>query len=666
MFFKYFHKLLLVLLISLMGCDTAGDTNSFDPDGSVEPDVPDISSFRVTLVDPAHGPAIGGQEVTIRGFGFTETTRIYFGGHWVDPNEILFVDANRMLARVPAGYVGVVDVKAVNNDTEETTLENGYIYDRFSIDPPSGSITGGTFVRITSPLNDFNPSDQFLLGDTPLIDLNYVSTGLIMGKTPEHLPETVDFVVNKQDGTVLRTYEAYEYFDTTDPSYGGMSGEPINGTITVTVLNYYGHTPLEGVFVLLGVDLNSPFQGATNENGQITFSNPDLKGAQMLTAALDGYEIVSFIGFDSSEITLFLIPFDPPATPPGTGGIPDIPRSVYSTLSGGVLFLFEEHTYSCNWDDMIPPAPEGYRRVVKLYQSLRSYDVQAPQIFAIYDSSECLSGFGYPFVITMWPGSFALYGLAGYESNDGLTFNPIAYGIVRHIVVGPGDEYSTVLLIENYLDNTVSVDLINPPPLDAVNGPFKYETKLVLNIGADGYLIRKDSTVSQDSTQTIVFENQFHTVGNLADGTFSVFSQASTNGAYPFSKTFLSYQTGSSIDVDTFLGIPEPVEPVDEVVSNNRFAFQPSLIKPTFVRIAIKTFPEGRDFWRIYVNGELSSFMLPNLDVIDNTPKRPTGDLYWHIQSILIPDLDFNSFTYRYLSEKYWLSNAGTGAKFRY
>jgi IPT/TIG domain len=665
---------LLLLMVLIISCDKTEPNDGWNsnnqnninnlPDGGID------SSFRVTEVDPNHGPSTGGTEVTIRGFGFDEESRIYFGGRWADPAQTIYIAPNRMMCTVPAGVVGRVPVSVMRGNGETAALAFAYTYDKFSIDPASGSMSGGTFVRITSPLNEFEEGDRFFLGEAELLDVQIVSSGLVVAKTAPFPPGEVDLNVQKSDGETVSVASAFNYYDTTDPAYGGMGGGPIEGSVTVTVLNTYGHTPEEGVFVLLGADLNSPYKGVTDSNGQITFSSPDLTGRQMVTAAVEEFEIVSFIGFNSSEITLFLTPYDPPPTP--TGGIPGVPNRVYAHISGSLILRDAEFQYSCDMERMVPgPISPGYHRVVHIYQTLSSYSTFAPEVYTITEASACIEGFGYPFALTLWPGAFAIYALAGIESDDGSTFQPTSYGIVRNLVIGPGETVDAQIKVETTLTNSVSVDLINPPLLDNEKGPYEYKIKLILNLGADGYILREDSIMTTTATGVVTFNNQMDRVGLLSDSSFSIYSEAHSAGSYPFSNIFISETEGGSIEtpvqLNSFLNVPTPISPVDETPINGRFSFESSpIVKPTFTRVTMNGFPSGNPYWTLYLHGELSSFILPDLDLQPGVPHKPVGDLYWHVQSSSVFFLDFDSFTYRYLSKKYWNANAADGAKFRF
>ncbi|MBU1218648.1 IPT/TIG domain-containing protein [Myxococcota bacterium] len=659
--------LIISMIFSFIACSKVDDDHNYVNNSSNNNNDAGVdSSFRVTLVTPSHGPSLGGTQVEIRGFGFDEVTHIYFGDTWADPNETFYVDQNRMLATVPAGHAGTVEVKAVRGDSSLAVLENAYTYDAVKLDPSAGPIAGGTLIRIYSPDNEFRSDDEFYLGDKLLEDVEYISSGLVTGKTPAANPGVVDFTVKHADGTELKTVDAFEYYESADPGYGGMNGIVVNGSVTVTVLNYYTKEPVEGAFVMLGADPNTPFKGHASQTGQITFSSPDLKGLQMVTAAMTDFETTSFIGFDASEITVFLTPLaDPPSQ---GGGIPHIPDSVYSHVSGGISLRLDEFNYSCKFDTMVPdPIPEGYIKVIRLYQSLSWYDNAAAAVYKIYEVTQCIEGFGYPFALTIWPGVFALYALAGYEDAEGKNFTPTAYGIIRNIVAGPGESFSYNLKIDRFLDTSMSVNLSNLPPLDPVNGPVELRVKLIMNLGSDGFILREDTIFkSSENVETVLFDNLMAIAGPLDDASYSVYAEVHNNGTYPFSQYFIQSTFDNPVVMDSFLALPSPVSPVVEPPVNNRFIYNSGVVKPTFVSIKYRTFPAGDPWWTVYINGEMASYTLPDLSGIQGVPQTPAGEIYWNLQSVLVPSLDFNNFSYRYLNKRYWSANAADGDRFTY
>jgi acyl-CoA thioesterase-1 len=81
-------------------------------------------------VSPNHGPVSGGNDITIRGGNFTESTTVLIDNR---PARVYPVDASTLIATVPAGTEpGSVAVTLTNSGFLPVTLPNGYLYDAVS------------------------------------------------------------------------------------------------------------------------------------------------------------------------------------------------------------------------------------------------------------------------------------------------------------------------------------------------------------------------------------------------------------------------------------------------------------------------------------------------------------------------------------------------------
>ncbi len=82
---------------------------------------------QITSISPTHGPLAGGNDLTIRGANFTESTTVLIGDR---PAQVFPIDATTMLVTVPAGAAaGTVPVTATNSGFLPVTIPNGYTYD---------------------------------------------------------------------------------------------------------------------------------------------------------------------------------------------------------------------------------------------------------------------------------------------------------------------------------------------------------------------------------------------------------------------------------------------------------------------------------------------------------------------------------------------------------
>ncbi len=58
--------------------------------------------------------------------------------------------------------------------------------------------------------------------------------------------------------------------------------------------------------VMLGIDTSTPFQGLTDNRGQLTFSDPSLVKAQLVTVYKDGYESTTVTAVNAENLTVFI------------------------------------------------------------------------------------------------------------------------------------------------------------------------------------------------------------------------------------------------------------------------------------------------------------------------------------------------------------------------
>ncbi len=109
--------------------------------------------------------------------------------------------------------------------------------------------------------------------------------------------------------------------------FGGTSGGPVAGSLTVTVVDAQDGSPIQGAWVMVGPEAGDPFAvnyGQTGAGGQIVFTDGSLSGPSTVTAAKDGYRVITLIDVDAAQVTLPLELFTvyAPADPPlDTGAI---------------------------------------------------------------------------------------------------------------------------------------------------------------------------------------------------------------------------------------------------------------------------------------------------------------------------------------------------------
>ena len=87
----------------------------------------------ITGITPQTGPIAGGTPVTISGSGFAPGAQVLIGGSAAGGVEVL--DPATITATTPHGIAGGADVTVVDVDTQQNTVQGGYVYDFADVPP---------------------------------------------------------------------------------------------------------------------------------------------------------------------------------------------------------------------------------------------------------------------------------------------------------------------------------------------------------------------------------------------------------------------------------------------------------------------------------------------------------------------------------------------------
>jgi hypothetical protein len=686
---------LLALATTGAGCDRETGIDVPDaqgtPDGGDLPDRPQDfadsaltrGDFFIDRVVPSSGPFTGGNRVILRGNGFTRDTTVWFGPNMVQGADHELIDSRRLAVIVPAGEVGFVDVIA--QETEgggaRAELPMGYEYDSIVVDPTRGSIAGGTFVTINGSGTAFETGAEVIFGRGACTDVSVVSPTQITCRTPPGSEGFVDVTVRQ--GTFEHVgRDAFQYYNTTDPFAGGLGGGPIAGSVNVTVIDAGTGLPVEGAFAILGESLATPNQGLTDALGQITFSASDLRGPQNLHVSKFCYERTSFVVFDASDVTIFLVPWQDPMCGMGMPmGMPGRGRNG-SFVEGHLVWPADMMEMS--WDN-VPAVRDGWSRVAFVYTTRIDVEIQNPNpalgggIQRVVESS--FDGDGYPFRIFARPGGFAVYALAGLEENSSGRFVPYVMGIARNILVGPGDTLSDVdIVMDIPLDHYVDVELGARPPA-VRTGPDRYRVQAHVDLGGEGVIYRCVGPACEDTDPFTVgqeydllrrrdADRPFRFVGTpsldraLRDGRYRIIAgwYTSEYDQPPYTRVVMSGVTAVDEVVTTpdFLGIPVAESPAyGERIPTDRILRWSAGGTPTpDLHVILMQGGDGNPAWRIFVRGDVTEAPIPDLSAIPDIDDISGGTLVWAIYAVKIPGFDFATFSYTHLNDRYWSHSA--------
>ncbi len=632
----------------------------------------DLSLARVV---PDHGPFTGGNQVVLRGSGFTDQSQATFGTHDVQPADHRLIDGRRLAVVVPAGEVGTVDV-SVTVGSQTVTLTGGYTYDAIDVQPNSGAVAGNTQVTIVGSGTHFADGDTVLFGRTPCNEVQVVSETRLNCRTPPASAGTVDVTVQSgTDGTSITAPHAYTYFDSSDPVSGGLGGGSIAGSINVTVIDAMSGNPVPDAFAILGEDLTTDHQGMTDSLGQITFSGEDVVPPQTIHVSKHCYERTSFVAFDASDVTIFLTPWMDPMCgmgmpPPGSS------RGRHGAEIEGELVWFRDFGDNATTWFNLPEPRDGWVRVAYVYttQACVGSGCDNPDPSANGSSQRVLETDthgvqGWPYSIFARPAGLAVYALAGLEDPATGRFIPYVMGITRSVLAGPGETLSGVDIIMNIpLDHYVETQ-VGALPAATPTGPDRFRLTANIDLAGEGVIARQVNGVDLDvvrgrsASEPFRFLAQPALDGNLSDGRYRIEAGWFT-GDFDSQPDTIAVQRGVTAVDDTvvmadFLGIPQASAPADgEALPADRVFRWDSDGPDPDLHVIVMVGADGNPAWRMYTPGNVREAPAPDLSSIPGLDDLPSGFLQWAVFAITIPGFDFNTFRYSDLNSFYWSRSA--------
>jgi len=262
--------------------------------------------FEVLEVTPASGPVSGNTRITVRGTGLSPGVELLVGV--LPAEDVRVIDTRTILARTPPGSAGPADVVAVHGE-RRAVAEGAFTYGDslrlLAVEPSEGAMAGGTFVTLLG--TGFVPGSRLTFGGVPSEDVRVLNGATVHAYTPSGTPGSVDVVLTTPTGESWTLEDGFAYFNPAT-LYGGTWGGPVAGSVNITVMDSDTGAPIPDAGVLLGLDPDTPYHGRTDERGQITFSGPDVRGDQYITAYKpdEGYHSTSVVEFDAANVTVYL------------------------------------------------------------------------------------------------------------------------------------------------------------------------------------------------------------------------------------------------------------------------------------------------------------------------------------------------------------------------
>lgn len=674
------QKTWMLAAFAVVGCGDPGlidgDADIVLPDGGL-PDVrPGFgdgggisrNGLALSRVTPDHGPFVGGNQVVLRGSGFTDESLVTFGGLAVQPADHRLIDPRRLAVVVPAGEPGPVDVTVtVGSDT--VTLEDGYTYDAIHVDPSSGSVSGGTFVTIVGTGTSFQVGDEVLFGRTACEDVEVVSETRINCRTPPMAAGSVDVTVASPDASRSNSApDAYTYYNSSDPFAGGLGGGPIAGAINVTVLDARTGLAVPDAYAIVGEDFGTEHQGLTDSLGQITFSGPDILPPATVHIAKHCYERTSIIAFDARDVTVFLSPWldlmcGEPGNPGGGG------RGRNGAFIEGELVWFTDFGVGPQSWHNVPEPREGWMRVAYVYTTQATVNSRNPDPAAGGSAQRVLETItgesGYPYSIFARPAGLAVYALAGLEHPLSGRFIPYVMGVARNVLAGPGQVVTGVDIDMNIpLDHYLEAQLTDIPR-PGRTGPDRFEVKANIDLAGEGVIVRDlfgaelDVVRARSAGNPLRFLAQPALEGALADGRYRVEAGWVTGdfGGQPYTRVVERgvRAVDDVVVMGGFLGVPQASAPAygERLPDDRIFRWEADGPDPD-LHLVMMTGADGNPAWRMFVPGHVREAPAPDLSSIPELEDLPVGTVSWRVFAISIPNFDFAELRYSDLNDLYW------------
>ncbi len=296
-------------------------------------------ALAILAVEPATGKTTGGEQVVLKGRGFSDGLMVRFGEAWA-PMVFVMTSETASLT-TPANFPGLVDVIVVLPDEQVAVKEDGFLYYNevaiYEVDPPLGPTSGGMPVVVNG--TGFTGDSHLLIGDREAIDVQILDDSQILAITPPGTAGPANVFVSNSKG-VGQLVNGYTFFDYPVIQSVTPAAGPVTGG-TQVVITMIGADP--SATVLLG--------GLTPEKvtfldwNHIEFTTPPGQVGSADLEVTTPYGIAPLAGaftyysLEDPPVGLQLLGVQP-AMGPATGGVEVVVASFGLTDADDTTLLF--------------------------------------------------------------------------------------------------------------------------------------------------------------------------------------------------------------------------------------------------------------------------------------------------------------------------------------
>lgn len=602
---------------------------------------PSDTTPRIISVTPGAGLIEGGRQVHIVGVGLDDApVSVFFGG---TPGDDCTVQSDYVIVcAAPPGAPGTVDVHVVGG-TINLTATGAFKYVPLRIDalvPSTGAVAGGTFARLYG--DGFASDAEVYFGDERARDVSVSSAGELTLRTPAGAVGTVDVRVGTQG--VERTGEdLFTYFDPAQASEW-TSGGPIKGAVNVTVIDSDTGGPLEGAFVMLGAENDTPYQGFTDSRGQITLSGPDVMGEQTVSAVREEYAAFTWARTNARNLKMMLQPISSASGEPGTG-TPAQP----ATIRGTIHRLKDAYNYG---DDVVI--------VTTTY-----IDFSIPLPNAGPRARIINKG---PYELVARTGEMVIIAMAGRFNSTSGAFDVHAMGFKPFFFAESGGSYDDVdILIDTPLSQTLRIELVEPPLESMVAGsgfppgasPNTAAAFIWYDFGGMGVHPMADVRVRDTDVLLVPMPKRlpgalagtpFHAVVGAYLGIDDGSASTPVSLYPPQSEVYIDglVDTSQVVTVEPMLGTHEPLTPDGWAFAGGPLAFDFLVNRPAPPTVNVHAYFEAAGLmpvmrWLVATPPDVHDFVLPWFPSSAGNVQLPVGSYYyWQMMALYRPGLGYN------------------------
>ncbi len=655
-------------IVAIVGARTFSTAELLVPPRGAAPRVSDVEAigastvtltgaakWRVSLasLSPTSGPSTGGTRVSLVGSAIPPAAGVTVGTFAATAVSVGSETGAQFTTATGSGGAPsdllVVETGDVENDA---LLPAAFTFDEplsiGRVQPERGAIAGGTLVTVLG--SGFGDSTTVSFGPFKAKDLKLVDSHTITCRTPKGSVGVVDVRVDRlTDNDTLPG--GFSYFDPRSIS-GGLSGGPLVGTVNITVLDStqgsYG-TPIPGAQVTLGLDPTTPYQGTTDQRGQITFSDPTLVKAQTVTVFKDFYESSTVTGVNAENLTVFIARTG--GGEPGSGQPP--PGTPPSTISGRVTGFKSPR-----------PLSSSESLEARVFVAQTSLYGGPPFAGAPNKSAERwqVARDGADYLVYTGAGLRAVYAILGIV--DGASFTPVAMGVKRGITTSPSNPaVGKDIIIDMALDVSVPITIDSPVNFDfglevGMNNVYSW-----LELGAEGFVPNPNNWASgmgatssvSSMSPTLVAPNFPHLDGS----NFIFLNAAMGTGSYPVSYYFRR-QPGAlnaGVTIGPMLPAPNIVQPLVNFTGTISWNIDPGPVPDLHnIQILRLTAFGNVAVWNMVLPGTETQVVVPQA-AVDKLNREEVGNqLVVVIFSSRAPKFAYNQWTYDTLSGVSWSS----------